>query len=136
MRKSQQKKPVAKNDYNVNIYFSQAGYIIKKITKGGFMRVTIKRIIVSAEDETSFMSILETLKANRGERGEKIISLNKGGAYKSHLSISGRNHNIIKKRIYELINKKIVLDGDIIITNNESYTSCFSVIKGKIVNTI
>lgn len=136
MRKSQQKKPVAKNDYNVNVYFSQADYIIKRDQKGVFMRVTIKRIIVSAEDETSFMSILETLKANRGERGEKIMLLTQMGAYKSRLSISGRNHNIIKKRIYELINRKVILDGDVIITNNESYTSCFSVIKGKIINTI
>lgn len=100
------------------------------------MRVTIKRIRVESENENLFMNILETLKSNKGDRAEKIISLDRKGVYKSHISISGKNHNIIKKKILELIRRKIVLDGDIIITNKNNYISCFSVIKGNIVSSI
>lgn len=100
------------------------------------MIVTIKRMGLDPENEISFMNILETLKSNRMERGEKIIALNKKGAYKSRLSLSGKSHDIIKIRINNLIRDRVILDGDIIITNNNNYISCFSVIRGQLINTI
>lgn len=100
------------------------------------MIVIIKRMQMIENNESSFMNILETLNNNKEKRSEKILGLERDGFYKNYISFSGKNHFLILRKIRTLIKKRVLLEGDIVITNNNDYINYFSVIRGNIVNSI
>lgn len=95
------------------------------------MDIKIRRLRDVNDDGATFTQFLKTLSSNKTVSSSSIKALEEEGAYTTHITLTKLDTSSIMDRLYALIEKRSVLDGDIVVlSNNERLI----VLKGQVVS--
>ncbi|EKP0310317.1 hypothetical protein ACTG16_23795 [Aeromonas sp. 23P] len=81
------------------------------------MDITIRRLMDISDDGALFNQFLKTLSSDSMVAASSIDKLEEAGAYKTHITIPSVESGSFLEKIARLIEKRAVLDGDIVILN-------------------
>ncbi len=79
------------------------------------MDITIKRLMDINDDGALFNQFLKTLSSDTNVAASSIDRLEEAGAYKTHIIIPGSERNSLAEKLHQLVEKRSVLDGDVVI---------------------